>query len=252
MKKAAIIQARMGSTRLPGKVLMQIEDKPLIGHIISRVQQSAYVDDIILATTTDSADDQLVAYAQEIGVKVYRGETANVLSRYYNAAKENNVDVIIRVTADDPFKDPVVIDKLIEAYVAGDYDYVSNTIEPSYPEGLDIEVFSFSALEKCFKQAQEDFEKEHVTPYIWMHPEKFKLLNVKNDKDLSDIRLTVDTAEDIVFAKEIYKNLYHKKKMFRLNDVLDLFEHKPELLSMMPRIVRNQGLIKSMGNKKVE
>ena len=226
----AIIQARMGSTRLPNKVLSDIVGRPMLWHILNRVKKSEFIDDIILATTTDKKDDDIVEFAKEHGIIIFRGSNDDVLDRYYQAANENNVKNIVRITADDPLKDPDVIDKIIKIYKKNGLDYVSNTIEPTYPLGLDTEVFSFEALERAWNEADKKFEREHVTPYIWMNPDKFDILNVRYEgEDLSDLRWTVDTKEDLCFARAVYDKLFKDEKVFLMNDVLNLLEKYPEI-----------------------
>jgi len=250
MKKVIIIQARMKSVRLPGKVLEPIEGIPLFGHVVRRMRKSVYFDDVVLATTKEPEDDELADYAGSEGVAVYRGSVADVLARYYHAAKEFGADVIARITSDDPFKDPAVLDKVARAFNGGRYDYVSNTIEPSYPEGLDVEIFSKETLAKCFNEANKAFEREHVTPYIWMHPDKFSMLNIKCEKELSHMRWTVDTKKDLIFAREIYKKLYPGEHLFGMAAIVKLLENDNALMDLMPRIKRNQGLRVSIEEKK--
>jgi len=220
----------MGSTRLSNKVMSDIVGHPMLWHIINRVKKSKFIDDIILATTATKRDDEIVKFAEENNMNVFRGSEEDVLDRYYQSAKKYKVKDIARVTADDPLKDPAVIDKIINIYLKNKMDYVSNTIEPTYPLGLDIEVFSFAALEKAWKEAKKTYEREHVTPYIWMHPDKFKIVNVTYEgSDLSYLRWTVDTKKDLSFIREIYQRLYKEGKIFLMDDVLDLLEKHPEI-----------------------
>ena len=185
----AIIQARLGSSRLPGKTLMMLENEPLLGHLVNRVKASEYVDDMIIATTTRKLDDRLAAYAENRGLRVYRGSENDVLDRFYKAAALHQTETIVRVTPDCPMLDPKVLDSVILHYIQGDYDYVSNAITPTYPDGLDTEIFSFSALEKAWNEAKLPSERENVTAYIVKHPEIFKLYNVeKSGEDLSWMR----------------------------------------------------------------
>jgi spore coat polysaccharide biosynthesis protein SpsF (cytidylyltransferase family) len=244
---AAIIQARMGSTRLPGKVLADISGKTLLEHVIQRVSASKLIKQTILATTTNEKDKALIEFARARGLKYYAGSENDVLDRFYQAAKKYNVTTIVRITPDDPFKDPEVIDKLITHYLEkqGAVDYVSNTIKPTYPEGLDAEVFSFKALEKAWREAKKPSEREHVTPYIWNHPELFKLVNVENDTDLSGLRWTVDTEADLKFAREVYARLYHGQ-VFLMKEILALLKAEPELSKINAGMIRNAGYLKSL------
>lgn len=236
-KPVAIIQARMGSTRLPKKVLSDIVGRPMLWHIINRVKEAESIDRVILATTENSIDDEIVSFADDGKIDVFRGSEEDVLDRYYQTAKEYDVANIVRITADDPLKDPVVIDKIVNIYMQNNADYVSNTINPTYPLGLDAEIFSFTALEKAWIEADEKYDREHVTPYLYTNPDKFKILNVEHDgENLSHLRWTVDTKQDMDFAREIYKQLYNKGEVFLMDDILGLLEKHPKLLELNKNI----------------
>jgi len=249
MNRVAIIQARLGSTRLPGKCLLKLMGRTVIQHIIERIQAAKCIDQIILATTVNEEDQALVDVAHAMGLTVYRGSVNDVLDRFYQAAKMVNADIICRITADDPFKDPNIIDMIINQFIEGKYDYVSNTISPTYPEGLDIEVFSFAALEKAWREAHKPSEREHVTPYIWNNPQAFKLYNVKYAENISHLRWTLDTAPDWVFIQQVYEELYRSKEIFFMNDVLNLLRIRPELNDLNSGIVRNDGYLKSIAQE---
>jgi len=225
----AIIQTRMTSTRLPGKVLENIAGKAMVWHVINRLSFSKKIDDIILAIPTTKESNVLEDFARDHNLKCFRGSEEDVLLRFYGAAKEFGCDVIVRVTSDCPLIDPEIVDLIIEKYQK--VDYASNTLERSFPRGLDAEVFSFSVLEKAHKEAKEYYQREHVTPYIYEHPEIFKLYSVKAEGKLKrpDLRLTVDTKEDLELVREIYKHLYNPQKIFLTKEVIDLFERNPEL-----------------------
>ena len=246
MKIGAIIQVRTGSTRFKDKVFAELEEKPLLWHVIDRIKKSKHLQEVIIATTTNEGDNAIEDFAEEYNIKLLRGSEDNVLDRFYQAAKKFEIDVIIRVTADDPFKDPKVIDKAIDIFLKEGYDYVSNTVKPTYPEGIDIEVFSFSALEKAWKEADKISEKEHVTPYIWKNPNLFKSFNFEYKEDLSNLRWTIDYKEDYQFAKEIYERLYKEGEIFYMEDILELLEREPELAKINQGIVRNEGYFKSI------
>lgn len=247
MKKiVAIIQARMSSTRLPGKILIDIAGKPLLAHVINRVSKSKLVKNIVLATTSNPADQVLVDFAKKNSIDYFVGSEDDVLDRFYHAAKRFKAEIIVRITPDDPFKDPEVMDKIIEIMLQCDYDYVSNTIKPTYPEGLDIEVFNFKALEKAWLNAKKSSEREHVTPYIWNHPELFKLYNVENDADLSSMRWTLDTPDDLKFTKAVYERLYMPERIFLKKDILALLDQEPELKKINAGIERCAGYKKSL------
>ncbi len=244
---AAIIQARMGSTRLQGKVLIDIGGKPLLEHVVERVRKSRLIDDIIIATTDNEQDKAIIKFARRRGIPYYAGSENDVLDRFYQAAQKFCVEVIVRITPDDPFKDPEVIDKIIRHYLTSKdkLDYVSNTIKPTYPEGLDVEVFSFAALEKAWNEARKDSEREHVTPYIWNHPELFRLANIENSEDLSHLRWTLDYEEDLRLAREVYARLY-RGQVFLMKDILALLSAEPELARINQGITRNEGYLKSV------
>lgn len=231
MKKGAIIQARMGSTRLPEKVLKILEGKTVLEHVIERVSQSNLIDEIIIATTVHDRDSIIETEAIRCGVKAFRGSEDDVLSRYYYAAKENNLDVVVRITSDCPLIDPKVLDEIIQYYLQNDYDIVSNAgsdlSNRTYPRGLDTEVFSFKVLENAFKNALEGYQREHVTPYIY--EKSNHIFYYKCSNNYSKYRWTLDTEEDFELISEVYKNLYHKKHDFYLNDIIRLFEKKPQL-----------------------
>ncbi len=250
MNIAAMIQARRGSTRFKDKTFSDLQGKPLLMHIINRVKYSQYIKDVIIATTTNKEDDKIEDFAKENNISIFRGSEDNVLDRFYQAAKKFNVDIIVRVTADDPFKDPKVIDKAIGIFIKECYDYVSNTIKPTYPEGIDIEVFSFKALEKAWNEANKISEKEHVTPYIWKNPNLFKTHNFEYKEDLSKLRWTIDYKEDYEFAKEVYKRLYKEGKIFYMEEILELLKREPELSKINKDIERNEGYLKSLEEDK--
>jgi len=247
----AIVQARMGSTRLPGKVLLDIQGKPLLQHVIERVSQSKFIERIIIATTTDKKDEAIVKFAETRRLPYYRGSEDDVLDRFYQAAKQYRVTTIVRITPDDPFKDPAVIDRVIGCYMTNRdaVDYVSNTIKPTYPEGLDIEVFSFQALETAWREARKPSEREHVTPYIWGHPELFRLVNIENEEDLSQLRWTLDTEADLQFARAIYARLYHGQ-VFLMKEILALLQREPQLVLINSGTARNAGYLKSLEQDK--
>jgi len=241
----------MGSTRLPGKILIDIQGKSLLEHVIDRVCTSKLIEQIIIATTSNEKDKTIVDFAQEHQILYYVGSEDNVLDRFYQAAKMFHAGLIVRITPDDPFKDPEVIDKLVSHYLAhrGSLDYVSNTIKPTYPEGLDVEVFTFAALEKAWREAKKPSEREHVTPYIWNHSELFRIVNIENDEDLSHLRWTLDTEADLRFTQEIYAKLY-RGQIFLMKDILTLLEKEPELLKINQGIERNAGYLKSLEQEK--
>lgn len=234
----AIVQARMGSTRLPGKVMKTILDKHVILWDIDRVSLSKLIDEIVVAIPFGKQDDVIADTIEEYNNKILisRGSEGDVLDRYYNAAVQTNADVVVRITSDCPLIDPVVVDHVIEQFLNNDCDYCSNSLQRTYPRGLDTEVFSFDALSKAWNESKKNYEREHVTPYIIENPDKFKLLNVSNDIDLSHLRWTLDTKEDFEFIDAVYQRIYPEKQMFFMDDVLDLLDHEPGLIDINKHI----------------
>jgi len=246
MKVVAIIQARMGSTRLPGKVMKKILGKPVILWDLDRISLSKLLDEIAVAIPYGKENDVIVDTMREYNDKVIiaRGSEDDVLDRYYRASLQTKADVVVRITSDCPLIDPVVIDKVIKRFLDNDCDYCSNSLTRTYPRGLDTEVFSFNALEEAWNKAKKDYEREHVTPYIVENPDIFKLLNVSNDIDLSDLRWTMDTKEDYEFISEVYKRLYPKKQLFLMGDILELLDREPELIDINRHIEQKKNLRK--------
>lgn len=246
---AAIIQARMGSTRLPDKVLADIEGVPLIGRVIERTRAVRGIDTVVVATTTGREDDTLADYVSRQGVTVVRGSSDDVLARYQQAARAVDAATVMRITADDPFKDPDVCGLVLSRFIRaeGSVDYVSNTVELSYPEGLDVEVFSREALERAAQEANLPSEREHVTPYIYKRPDAFRIEQVVLDRDLSSLRWTLDYPEDLVFARAVYERLSNKP-MFLMDDVLSLLAREPHLAALNQGFVRNAGYHASLAS----
>jgi len=207
LKVIAIVQARMGSTRLPGKVLKKIKDKFVLDYVIDRLRMCKNLDDIILATTTNKKDDKLEQYAIDKEIKYYRGSEEDVLSRYYSAARKLNVDVIVRITSDCPLIDPEIVDEVIKKHIETKADYTSNIIKRTFPRGLDVEVFNYNVLKNAFDNAKEKYQREHVTPYIYEHPERFKILLLDPPLYLqrNDIRLTIDVMEDYILYQKLFE-----------------------------------------------
>ena len=234
MKTGAIIQARMGSTRLPGKVMMTISGKTVLNHVIERVRQSQSIDEIIIATTEYEEDDIIVAEALKCGARVFRGSEEDVLSRYYYAAKENMLDTVVRITSDCPLIDPIIIGEVVDAYKKRDCDLATNAgiivDQRTYPRGLDVEVFGFKILSEAFEKAHEKYQREHVTPYIYEVSDS--IYHLKLNKDYSEFRWTLDTKEDFELINRIYTDLYNGEHNFYFSDVLNLYKYKPELLNI--------------------
>jgi spore coat polysaccharide biosynthesis protein SpsF len=238
MKVVAIIQARMGSTRLPGKVLQKIAGKTVLEHVVTRVKKSNEVDEIVIATTDKQEDDILVEEIRRLNTKYYRGSEDDVLSRYYYSAFENNADIIVRITSDCPLIDPFVTDKLISFFKKNTYDIVSNAGsdlgERTFPRGLDTEVFAFEQLRSAFEKSTEEYQREHVTPYIYEHSDK--IYYYKNNEDFSKYRWTLDTPEDMELIKQIYEQLYKGYHDFYLEEIINLFKEQPDLYKINQHI----------------
>ena len=244
MVVVAIIQARMGSTRFPGKMLKLLGDKPLIWHVVHRVQQATLVDKVVLATSVNKNNKPLVKEVKSYGVDCFVGDENDVLDRFYQCAKKFKVKTIVRVTGDCPFIDPEIIDAVISLFKNNTLDYASNVLPPTYPDGLDVEVFSFAALEKAWKEAKLQSEREHVTPYIWKNEHIFKRMTHINNENLSSIRLTVDEEKDLVLVNTIIKKI--GKSDFRLKDIMKVIQENPSFLKINIGIERNEGYQKSL------
>jgi spore coat polysaccharide biosynthesis protein SpsF len=247
-KVTAIFQVRMGSTRLPGKALVNIHGKPLLQHVVERVRRSKYIDEIVLATTTREDDQAIVQLAKEWTLKCYAGSEEDVLDRFYQAGRNFSAEIIVRITPDDPFKDPEIIDKALEILDSEKeaIEYVTNTLPPTYPIGLDIEVFFFDALRKAWQEARKPSEREHVTPYIWTHPEIFCLRNFSYVRDISHFRWTLDNEKDLLFTREIYKRIYETKPDFLMDDILEILSREPELAKINYCEEKYAGYLKSL------
>lgn len=205
-----IVQARMGSTRLPGKVMEDLGGKPCLYRVIDRAQRIPGVKRVILATTSKPEDNVLKQLAiSSFCIPVYTGSEHDVLDRYYRTAEQHGLDTIIRITADCPLLDPILAGRVLARFKEGKYDYYSNCHPPTYPDGLDVEVFSADALAKAWTHGR-DKDREHVTSYIWKRPHKFRMGNLVNSTDLSKLRWTLDTADDLVYIRKVYKALGNK------------------------------------------
>ncbi len=240
-----IIQARTSSTRLPGKVLKELPFNSgitCLEQVIRRLKKSKKLNDIIIATTKDKEDNEIVDIAKKENVKYFRGSKENVLSRYYFAAKENNIDLIVRITSDCPCIDADITDLTIEDHINKMVDYTTNSLVRTYLHGLDVEVFNFDALEKAYKNATKDYEKEHVTPYINRNPQKFKINIVKASKELyaPDIRITLDTEEDYALLCAVFDYLYPKNKYFNAYDIVNFFNQKPWLKLINKKMIQKK------------
>jgi spore coat polysaccharide biosynthesis protein SpsF len=219
----------MTSTRLPGKVMMRVLDRPLLEFVIERLRQVRHGLQIVVATTWNAEDDVIARLCAELDVEVARGPEQDVLRRYVQAAGMYAADPVIRITSDCPLLDPDVTRLVLERYESGGCDYAANTLTRTFPRGLDTEVVSASALAMADAEAAEPYEREHVTPFIYQHPDRFRLCNVASDQDLSAYRLTVDTKEDFALVGAVLERLYPASPAFRTRDILSLLREEPDL-----------------------
>lgn len=222
-----MIQARMGSTRLPGKVLAPVAGKPMLWHVIQRTRSAKSLNQVMVVTSKKSEDNPLAEFCTQSMIDCFRGSEEDVLDRYYQAARECPDATIVRITADCPLVDPEVIDKVVSTYQLGSYDYVSNVHPRSYPDGLDVEVFSLATLERTWHEAVEPHHREHVTSYMSEHPERFRIGNVAHRMDLSAMRWSVDYPQDMQFIRVVYDRI--KDRHFGLAEVVALLKSYPEL-----------------------
>lgn len=240
MKKAIIIQARMTSTRLPGKVMKEVLGKPLLQLQLERLMRVANVDQIIVATTTNEVDIPILELCKSLSISTFRGSEENVLERYYQTAIAYDIDIVIRITSDCPVIDPRVVEQVIDFYLYNQdsVDYVSNSLARTFPRGMDTEVFSRQVLEQAYQAATEAPEREHVTLYIYRHPKQFKLANYAYRQDCSHHRWTVDTVEDFELVRKIIEHLYPKDPLFSLEDMLELLNRHPEWMLINQHVVQ--------------
>ena len=249
-KVTCIIQARTGSKRLENKILKEIENIPMIYHIINRVKKAKNIEQIILATSNLEPDKILLDIAKKSEIIGFAGNENDVLDRFYNATKKYTANPIIRITGDCPLVDPVLLDKMIEFFQENNYDYVSNTIERTYPDGLDIEIFSSETLKIANEEARWLSEREHVTPYILKNQNDFKLYNYKNNQNLSNLRWCVDEEVDLIMIKKIFQEM-RPNQYFSTNDVLKIISKNPEIPKINNKIRTNEGYEKSLKNDKI-
>ena len=242
---SCIIQARMGSSRLTGKVLMSLDGKnSVLYYTVNQLKHSKLIDRIIIATTTLHEDDKIIEIANEMNVQTFRGSTTDLLDRYYKCAKEFSLTNIVRITSDNPLIDPTLVDQAIEKFSEGSFDYVTNFIPRTFPQGTETEVFSSIALEKAWKEAKKPSEREHVTPYFYNNPNKFKILKIKHPDNLSKLRWTVDQEPDLELVRAIISKI--KKRPILMKDIISLLENEPELVNINKDYVMNEGYLKSI------
>jgi spore coat polysaccharide biosynthesis protein SpsF len=236
MTTLIIVQARMTSTRLPGKVLLPLAGEPMLTRLVERLCRVERADGIIIATTTNATDDAIAALCERLGVPSHRGSEHDVLSRYADAARLHGASVVVRITSDCPLIDPALIDRLIATHAEGGSDYVSNMLPPSWPYGMAVEVFSAAALQQANTEATQAAEREHVTPFLYWHPERYRLRNVASPVDLSHHRWTVDTPEDYELVRRLFEALHPAQPNFSQADILSLLDAHPDWLSINQHI----------------
>lgn len=244
-----ILQARMGSSRLPGKVMLPLLGLPVVARQIERLKRSVNTGTIVLATSINEIDDKLYEFAQDNNLFVFRGELNDVLDRFYRAAKNYDAKHIIRITGDCPLIDPSLVDKVVTHHINNELDYTSNIDPPTWPDGLDVEVIKFSALQAAWEHSTEIYDREHVTSYIRNKKQEFHCGNITNPKgDKSPIRWTLDEPEDYIFLKAIYEDLYPSKPNFTSEDVMSWMEANPDKLLLNSHFRRNSNCLEK--NKK--
>lgn len=239
MNIATIVQARISSTRLPGKILLQMGNKTMLEQVITRLSQVKQINQIVVATSTDSSDDPIITLCQKRQYRYYRGSSTDVLSRYYEAAKKYSADIIIRITSDNPLIDSGLIDEGLSLFLQGNFDYVANKVDPFYVIGFEYEIMTFAALRKAYLNATTEAEHEHVTPYIWhTHPGEFKIKKFPYTSITKKYRLAVDTPEDFNLVKILIEKYAADIKSF--TDIIKILETNPHLTNINKHIEQKQ------------
>jgi len=251
----AIIQTRMGSKRLPGKVMMLMRGKPMLYYVINQVKNCNKVNKIIVATTTLKEDETICKYVKSLKCDIFRGSLSDVLDRYFQCAKEHKVKTILRVTSDDPLVDPNLIEKCIDKFESGNYDFVGSNIKKigknwiydsnGFPNGIGMEVFTFDALKKAWQNAKKQSEREHVSPFIIKNPKLFKLGNIKNEKNYSNFRVTVDHKEDFKVVKKIIE-YFQENEIFIMEKVVSFLKQNEEIKKINSKFPFMEGYLKSI------
>jgi len=249
MRLVAIVQARLSSSRLPGKVLMKLGGKTVLNHIFERLERCIGIDQLVIATSRDKSDDPIEKWARSHKIDFYRGSLDDVLERYYEAALMYKAQAILRITGDCPLIDPETISELIDKFRSSDKD--GYCLAGEFPDGLDSQIFSFNAIEKAHKNAKLLSEREHVGPYIENNKELFKIGLYKKFNNLSHHRWTLDEPKDYEFLKEVFDNLYLKNNQFSVLDLLNFLDSNPDIFKINSNIIRNQGYIKSLRSDKL-
>ena len=246
-----IIQARMGSTRLPGKVLKKLdEEKNVLNYIIEQLSYSKTIQKIIIATSKNSEDKKIVEFCKNNNIEYFIGSEKDVLDRHYQCAKKFRLTEIIRIPSDKPLIDPFLLDRMVKIYLEKKYDYVTNFLEFTFPFGTEIEIFSFDILCKIWNEARLNSEREHVTPYIYKNPKKFKIFNLKNRRNMSQLRWELDREEDLFVIRKIIKHI--KKRPILIEDVIELSKKEPKIFQINKNINPLEGYLKSLNEDENE
>ena len=240
-----ILQARVSSSRLPGKVLKSVLGTPMLARQIERLQRANTIDELFIATSANLEDDPLEDLAKKIRVRVFRGSLNDVLDRFYQCARQVMPTHVIRLTGDCPLADPALIDQVVRFHLDGEYDYSSNALTPTWPDGMDVEVFRFSCLAEAHKEAVLPSEREHVTPFIYTHPDRYRIGSLTQENDQSSYRLTVDEPQDFELVSRIYEQLYPDNPTFGLDDIMALLSASPDILNVNKHFSRNEGFLLS-------
>ena len=240
----AIIQARMISSRLPGKVLLTLAGKPVLEHVVSRISMCRNIKKIVVATSIEYSDEPIKLWCRNNNIDCYRGSLGDVLDRYYRAAQVFKADAIVRITADCPVIDPTIVDNVVAGFLQGDYDFYG--LAGEFPDGLDCTVFSFSAIERAWKESSLPSEREHVGPYIEKNPDLFKTGKLEPFFGLDHLRWTLDEPQDLAFLQEVFSRLHCDSRTFLASDLLALLQREPELVTINSGIMRNEGYSKSL------
>lgn len=252
MRKFCIIQARLGSSRLPAKVLKPIMGRPMLSYMIERVKYVKGIDGIVIATTTNESDMPIVNFCLENSIAYFRGSETDVMDRYYQTAKLKQADIIIRLTADCPLIDPEVVEDILRVFCA-DYpniDFAGNVKPATFPDGLDTEVFSFSSLERAWNEAKLPLEREHVTPYFYDQEGRFRTRNITAEKDYSNYRITVDHQEDFDLVSDILQALYKPGYAFNYEEIIRFLDQHPEIKQKNSKFIRNPWYVQYQKEKK--
>jgi len=247
----AVLQARMSSSRLPGKVLLPLAGAPMLQRQIERVQRARRIDELVVATSEDSSDDAIAQLAERLGIRSFRGSLEDVLERLYRAALPYSPRFVVRLTGDCPLTEPDLVDAVVERLVAGGFDYVNTSMVPTYPDGLNVEAMRFEVLAEAHRNARLASQREHVTLYIKDHPERYRLGVVSDSCNRSNLRWTVDAPEDYELVRRIYEKLYPKNPAFGRDDVFRLLASDPALSQINAHLRRNEGLARSLAHDRI-